>query len=141
MLLVVGVLTGAALFVADLVRALTVEHEIDFVRASSYRDCRSTGEVTIPASVQTDLTGRHILIVEDIVDTGRTMCRLLEHLQDAGAASLAICTLLDKPSRRCEPVSVHFCGFTIDDHYVYGYGLDLNGRYRGLPHIAYVPRN
>lgn len=134
-------LTGAVLFVADLLRSITVPHELDFISASSYCGCESTGVVDVRATLRTDLTSRHVLIVEDIVDTGRTMRRLLGLVEDAGAASVAVCTLLDKPARRCEAVTVDYCGFAIDDHYVYGYGLDLNGKHRGLPHIAYVLRN
>lgn len=128
-------LKGAALFAADLLRVLPPSYMLEFDRAKSYEGTVSTGKVTrlMPAPVLTD---RHVLIVEDIIDTGRTMQALLADYRAQKPASLHVCTLLDKPSRREVPVSADFIGFSIPDRFVVGYGMDYEEAYRGLPYIG-----
>ena len=135
---VIGVLKGCFLFLADLCRELHEDVTVDFLGLSSYSGTASTGVVRLTSDLKVDIQGRHVLIVEDIVDTGLTMQYLLKMLKTREPASLAVCTLLDKPSRRKASVHVDFCGFSIQDRFVVGYGLDLDERYRNLPYIAEV---
>ncbi len=137
--LAVGVLKGAAVFLADLIRAIDLPVDYDFVWLSSYCNrIESSGIVRIIKDVETDVSGKHVLLVEDIVDTGWTLrlSRLTESLLARNAASVRVCTLLDKPSRRKVDVAIDFRGFEIEDKFVVGYGLDLAGRYRNLPYIG-----
>lgn len=130
-LLVVGILKGAVIFMADLVRQLTVPVELDFMAVSSYgKASKSSGVVRILKDLEHNIEGSHVLIVEDIVDTGLTLKYLKENLETRGPASLKICTLLDKPSRRKVEVKVDYNGFTIPDEFVVGYGLDYREKYR-----------
>lgn len=141
-LLVVGILKGSVIFLADLVRHITVPTRFDFMAVSSYgASSRSSGVVRILKDLDQGIEGRHILIVEDIVDTGLTLSYLVNNLRTRGPASLAVCTLLDKPSRRIVDVAVQYNGFQIDDHFVVGYGLDYNERYRNLPYIMVLRPN
>ena len=138
-ILAVGVLKGAAIFLADLVRAIDLPVVYDVVWFSSYGSgTESTGVVEWKKDIESDVRGRHILVVEDIVDTGWTLrlSRLSENLLDRGAASVKVCTLLDKPSRRRVEVRVDYRGFEIEDKFVVGYGLDLCGYYRNLPYVG-----
>jgi len=135
-LLVVGILKGAAVFMADLIRAMSIDVSIDFMALSSYgASSKSTGVVRILKDLDKSIEGRHVLIVEDIVDTGLTMSYLLKILKARNPASVSICTMLDKPSRRKVDVPVAYNGFTIPDQFVVGYGLDYNEKYRYLPEI------
>jgi hypoxanthine phosphoribosyltransferase len=135
-LLVVGVLKGAFVFMADLVRAMSVPCCVDFVRLASYgAGSVSSGEVRITMDLEMPVAGRDVLVVEDIVDTGLTLCRLLETLRERGAASLKVCVLLDKTARRRVPFAADYVGFTIPDRFVVGYGLDWNEKYRFLPDV------
>lgn len=138
-LLLVGILKGAAVFLADLARAIDLPVDYDFVCISSYENgTRSSGCVKVLSEIRTSVEGRHVLIVEDIVDTGWTlrMSSLAENLLDRGAASVRLCTLLDKPSRREVDVPIDYCGFVIEDRFVVGYGLDWAGKYRNLPYVG-----
>ncbi len=138
-LLAVGILKGSTIFLADLVRSIDLPVDFDFVAISSYGDdVRSCGVVRVVKDVDTNVEGRHILIVEDIVDTGWTlrMSYLSENLIARGAASVKVCALLDKPSRRKVDVGIDYVGFVIDDHFVVGYGLDRDGRYRNLGYLG-----
>jgi hypoxanthine phosphoribosyltransferase len=136
-LTVLCVLKGAFIFAADLVRHLTLPCRIEFIRASSYGTHRaSSGKVMLDLHRDPHVEGKHVLLVEDILDTGLTVTRILEELRGHNPASLRVCTLLDKPSARTTPVSADYTGFTIPDVYVVGYGLDAAGRYRELPYIA-----
>jgi hypoxanthine phosphoribosyltransferase len=135
-LVVVGVLKGSLVFMADLIRALPPEVTCDFLRVSSYEGTESTGTVRFDFDLTQPITGKHVLIVEDIVDTGVTMHFLLEALQVRHPKTLKVAALLDKPARRKREVPVDWKGFTIEDRFVIGYGLDLEGRYRNLPYIA-----
>ena len=135
-LLVVGILKGAMIFLADLVRNITVPTHFDFIDVSSYgASSESSGVVRILKDLDYGIEDRHILIVEDIIDTGLTLNYLVEILNSREPASIKICTLLDKPSRRIEPVEIDYNGFAIPDEFVVGYGLDYNEHYRNLPNI------
>ncbi|OAT80356.1 hypoxanthine phosphoribosyltransferase [Desulfotomaculum copahuensis] len=140
-LLVVGILKGAVIFMADLVRCLTIPARLDFMALSSYGvSSRSSGVVRILKDLEQDITGLDVLVVEDIVDTGLTLNYLRENLCTRDPASLKVCTLLDKPERRKVAVAVDYNGFTIPDEFVVGYGLDYNGRYRNLRDILVLKR-
>ncbi|MGO0122248.1 hypoxanthine phosphoribosyltransferase [Desulfothermobacter acidiphilus] len=140
-LLVIGVLKGAVVFLADLIRKLTFPVEIDFLAVSSYgKSSVSSGVVRITKDLDYDITGKKILLVEDIVDTGLTLSYLLGHLQARQPELLKVCVLLDKPERRQVPVQVDYAGFAIPDEFVVGYGLDYAGRYRNLPDICVLKR-
>ena len=137
-LLLVCVLKGGVMFLTDLMRQITIPHSIDFMAISSYGTGvrKSSGIVRILMDLSADITDRNVLIVEDIIDTGHTLDYLLDLLRTRGPASLRICCLLDKPSRREVPIQVDYLGFSIPDKYVFGYGLDLDQLYRNLPLIA-----
>jgi len=136
-ILLVGTLKGAYIFMADLSRKLTSLVEIDFMKASSYGDSTRPSELKIEKMLSIDPAGKHVLLVEDIVDTGRTLLGLRDTIIEQNAASLRICTLLDKPSRReVELPACEYVGFTIPDEFVVGYGLDYAQRYRCLPYIG-----
>ena len=129
------VLKGAVMFAADLFRRLSIPASIEFVRARSYQGTRSSRRVEITIFPEESLAGKHVLIVEDILDTGYTTHFLLDRFRDANPDSLALCTLLDKPARRNIPVEAKYTGFTIDDQFVVGYGLDYDERFRELPEV------
>jgi hypoxanthine phosphoribosyltransferase len=136
-LLVVTVLKGSAIFAADLVRQIDLPLQMDFICTSSYgASTKSSGVVQIVKDIDQDLDGLDVLVVEDIVDTGLTLSYLLKLLQVRNPASLKMCSLLEKPARRQVPVAVDYLGFTIEDHFVVGYGLDYAGRYRNLPYVG-----
>jgi hypoxanthine phosphoribosyltransferase len=136
-LFVVGILKGAALFLSDLVRCLEVPLSYDFMAVSSYgAHTRSSGVVRIMKDLDTAVEGRHVLLVEDIVDTGLTLDYLVRMLKNRHPATLAVCVLLDKPSRRQVPVQIDYCGFEVPDAFVVGYGLDYGEGYRQLPYIG-----
>ncbi len=138
-LILVCILKGANIFMADLVRQITLPLSYDFVAVSSYgADTKSSGVVRILKDLDESVESKHVLVVEDIVDTGLTLrlSYLLENLRSRRAASVKVCTLLDKPSRRRMDVPVDFRGFEVEDHFVVGYGLDYQGRYRNLPYIG-----
>lgn len=140
-LLVVGILRGAFIFLADLVRRLEMPVVVDFMAVSSYGQAtRSSGVVKILKDVDESLAGRQLLLVEDIVDTGLTLKYLSEYLRAMQPEALKVCTLLDKPDRRQVDIKPDYNGFTIPDHYVVGYGLDCDQHYRNLPGI-YVLSN
>jgi len=135
-LLIVGILNGAFVFMADLIRVLDVPCTVDFVRMASYgAGSVSSGEVLIRKDLETPVAGRDILIVEDIVDTGFTLSRLMEILRERGPASLKVCAFLDKRERRRVPFVADYVGFSIPDAFVVGYGLDYNEQFRFLPDI------
>jgi hypoxanthine phosphoribosyltransferase len=135
-LLLVGILRGAVVFLSDLMRHLELECEIDFMEVSSYgTGTSSSGVVRILKDLQEDITGRHVLIVEDIVDTGLTLSYLRRTLLARKPASLEVCALLSKPSRRQVDLPVKYLGFEVPDEFVIGYGIDYAGAYRNLPDI------
>ena len=137
-LILICVLKGGVAFLTDLMRHITVPHEIDFLAISSYGagQRESTGAVRLIMDLKADIAGRDVLIVEDIVDSGRTMDYLLRTLGARQPASLRICTLLSKPSRREIDVPLDYIGFEIPNEFVLGYGLDLDEKYRNLPYVA-----
>lgn len=135
--LVVGILRGSFIFMADLVRQVELPLHLDFMSASSYgAGTVSSGQVDIRLDLQEDIAGRDVLLVEDILDTGNTLSKLVAELQARGPASLKLCVLLDKPDRRTKPVQADYVGFTIPDAFVVGCGLDYDQRYRNLPYIG-----
>lgn len=135
----VGVLKGAIVFMADLIRHLKIDAEVEFVRLSSYGKARtSSGTVTIIKDISADIRGKHILIIEEIIDSGRTLKFLYERLKQSGPESVEIVTLLDKASKRVAEVPVKYVGRPIDDQFLIGYGLDLEERCRNLPDIYYL---
>jgi hypoxanthine phosphoribosyltransferase len=136
-LLLIGVLKGAVFFLADLMRQIDVPCEVDFMAVSSYGSSTdSSGVVRILKDLDAPLEGRHVLIVEDIVDSGLTLQYLMRTLQTRGPASLAVCALLTKPERRKAEVPARYVGFEIPDKFAIGYGLDYAERYRNLPYVA-----
>lgn len=138
-LLMVGLLKGSAVFMADLCRRIHGHVEIDFMAVSSYGNAMtSSRDVKILKDVQSDINGRDVLIVEDLIDSGNTLAKIREMLLLREPKSLALCTLLDKPERREVDVHVDFVGFTIPDEFIVGYGIDYAERYRNLPYIAKV---
>ena len=135
--LVVGILRGSFIFMADLVRQVELPLHLDFMSASSYgAGTVSSGKVNIRLDLQEDIAGRDVLLVEDILDTGNTLSKLVAELQARGPASLKLCVLLDKPDRRTKPIQADYVGFTIPDAFVVGCGLDYDQRYRNLPYIG-----
>jgi hypoxanthine phosphoribosyltransferase len=131
--LVLGVLKGAAFFTADLARALDMDAEVDFIRARSYEGTASSGRVDVFGLERLALKGRTVLLVEDIVDTGATLSVLRAGLAAAGAETVRVCTLLDKPARRTTSVTLDHAGFIVGNQFVVGYGLDYEERFRTLP--------
>ena len=135
----VSVLKGGAFFTCELAKRITVPVSIDFMSVSSYgKDTKSSGVVRIVKDLDESIKGKDVIVVEDIVDSGRTLSYLLAMLQDRGPKSLRLCTLLDKPDRRVVDVKVDYTGFQIPDEFVVGYGLDYDQKYRNLPYIGIV---
>jgi hypoxanthine phosphoribosyltransferase len=135
--LLVGILKGSFIFMADLVRLIDFPLEVDFVRLSSYGHGKeSSGEVKVVHELSTPVEGRDVLVVEDIVDTGRSVAFLMDYLKKKEPASLKLCVLTDKPSRRQVPVTIDYPGFTVPDKFLVGYGLDWDEKYRNLPDIC-----
>ena len=137
-LVVVGILTGAFIFCSDLVRRLEMPVIVDFMQVSSYVGEVSTGVLKIKKDMSYDIAGKDVLIVEDIIDTGRTLALLKEQLLKRGPASLKICTAFDKPDRRVTDLVPDYNGITIPDKFIVGYGLDLDGEYRNFDDIRVV---
>ena len=136
--LLIGVLNGVFIFMADLVRAIDIPMEVDFVRAQSYLSTNSTGDVRVSGSERLNVQGRHVVLVDDIVDTGQTTAHLLDLLRHDGPKSVALSCLLDNPSRRTVEVKIDYQGLTIPNKFIVGYGLDLDQRWRNLPDIYTV---
>ncbi|MBP3567829.1 MAG: hypoxanthine phosphoribosyltransferase [Lachnospiraceae bacterium] len=135
----VCVLRGGAFFMCELAKRITVPVSLDFMSVSSYGgDTKSSGVVKIVKDLDDSLAGKNVIVVEDIVDSGRTLSYLLEMLNDRGPKSMKLCTLLDKPDRRVVDVKVDYTGFQIPDEFVVGYGLDYDQKYRNLPYIGIV---
>jgi len=137
--LLIGVLKGSFVFMSDLIRRLDSPVELDFIRLSSYGAGKETsGKVGVVQGLKTPVKGRDVLVIEDIVDTGITISFLLDYLRKKKPASLKLCVLTDKPSRRRVPVSIDYLGFTVPDKFVVGYGLDFDEKFRYLPDICFV---
>ena len=135
---VVGVLKGVVIFYADMIRELKTHCQMDFMWISSYAGTSSTGNMVVRKDVSADIRGRHVLILEDIYDTGNSLDFVYNHLQSKEPASVKICTLLDKPERRREGITLKpdYTGFVIPNEFVVGYGLDYNEHYRNLPYVG-----
>lgn len=141
-LLVICILKGASIFMADLIRKIDLPIQIDFMAVSSYgHSTQSSGVVKINKDLDTDIENRHILIVEDIIDSGLTLKYLSENLQSRRPKSLKICTLLDKPERRKTHLNIDYTGFEIPDVFIVGYGIDYAEHYRNLPYIGVISPN
>lgn len=136
-IMLVSVLRGSFIFMADLCRAIRLPCTLDFMSVSSYGGgTSSTGQVQITKDLSEDIAGRNLIVVEDILDSGNTLSYLLKILEHRRPASVRLCALLDKPERRTRPVELRYCGFTIPDAFVVGYGLDYAEKYRNLPYIG-----
>ena len=135
-MMMVGILKGSFVFFADLVREIHLDFPLDFMIVSSYRSGTTSGDIHFIKGLDKDIKGRHLVIVEDIIDSGRTLSYLKPKLLEQGAASIAICSLLDKPSRRVVELQIDYKGFEIPDEFVVGYGLDFAETYRNLPYIG-----
>ena len=136
-IMLISVLRGSFIFMADLCRAIDLPCTLDFMAVSSYgKGTSSSGQVQITKDLSEDISGRHIIVVEDILDSGNPLHYLLQLLEHRHPASIRLCTLLDKPERRVKPVEVHYTGFAIPDAFVVGYGLDYAEKYRNLPYIG-----
>jgi hypoxanthine phosphoribosyltransferase len=136
---VVGILNGCLMFVADVIRRIDLPLRVAFITASSYRGATTPGKLEIHDELLPDITGRHVLLLDDILDTGKTLTRVVAHLIDRGAASVKVGVLLRKIGRQEVPFEPDFVGFTIPDNFVVGYGLDFNDEYRHLPYIGILP--
>jgi hypoxanthine phosphoribosyltransferase len=136
-----GVLKGSVVFLADLLRQIEIPVEIDFVAAASYgSSAESSGTIQVRLEPALDISGRHVLVIEDIIDTGLTLSKLLATIRERGPASLKVCSLLDKPARRETPLEPDYVGCEIPDEFVVGYGLDYAERYRNLPCVGVLRR-
>ena len=139
-LVLVGLLRGSMIFMADLCRVIDKPHEIDFMTVSSYinKTTVSSGDVKIIKDLDSEIKDKDVLIVEDIIDSGRTLSKVVEILQTREPNSIEICTLVSKPSRREISMAVSFCGFEVEDRFIVGYGLDYDQKYRHLPFIGEI---
>ena len=136
---IICILKGSVFFASEPAKRITVPVTLDFMAVSSYgNDTVSSGYIQIKKDLAEPIDGRHVLVVEDIIDTGKTLSFLMEMLRERNPASLKLCTLLDKPDRRTHPVDVDYVGFEIPDEFVVGYGLDYAQKYRNLPYIGVV---
>lgn len=139
-LLLVSILKGGIVFLSDLMRSISIPHEIDFLSVSSYgNSTRSSGRVRLLHDLSQEVSGRHVLLVEDIIDTGRTLTYLLEYLRLRNTASVQVCALVRKEVPAPPQFDVDLIGFTIPNRFVIGYGMDLAGHYRQLPFVAAIP--
>ena len=137
--LLIGILKGSFVFLADLIRQLDMPLDVDFVKLSSYGAHKETsGKVTMVQGLKTPIKGRDVIVVEDIVDTGITLTYLLAYLQKRKPVSLKLCALTDKPSRRQVPVTINYLGFTVPDKFIVGYGIDWGEKFRYLPDICFI---
>lgn len=134
--LLVGILRGCIMFYADLLKEISIDCNVDFMCMSSYVGTNSTGEVRTMLDLRESIKGRHVIIIEDIVDTGLTLDYLMKNLLHRGAASIEFCCLLDKPANRKVDITPKYVGFKIDNEFVIGYGLDFDELYRNLPYVG-----
>ncbi|MCF0233016.1 MAG: hypoxanthine phosphoribosyltransferase [Enterococcus sp.] len=138
-ILLVGTLKGAVMWMSEVMKHITVDCKIDFVIASSYGSATtSSGIIKIKKDVDTNIAGKNIIIVEDIVDTGNTLIKLKEHFLNMQPKSVKICSMLDKPSRREADLTIDYIGFEVENLFIVGYGLDFDQKYRDLPYISYL---
>lgn len=137
-LVFVGILKGSVMFMAELAKNIKKSVALDFMDVSSYEGTESTGEIKINKDIRNSIEGKDVIIVEDIIDTGRTLTYVKEYLTKKNPNSIKIATMLSKPSRRVMELKVEYIGFAIEDKFVVGYGLDYNEKYRNLPYIGYI---
>ena len=137
-LVLVGILKGSVIFMAELAKNIKNSVALDFMDVSSYEGTESTGKIKINKDIRDTIEGKDVIIVEDIIDTGRTLTYVKEYLAQKNPNSIKIATMLSKPSRRVLELKVDYIGFAIDDKFVVGYGLDYNEQYRNLPYIGYI---
>lgn len=137
-IVMVGILKGSVMFMTELAKNIKSNVELDFMDVSSYEGTESTKKVTINKDIRNSIEGKDVIIVEDIIDTGRTLTYVLEHLKQKNPNSIKIVTMLSKPSRRIMELNVEYIGFAIEDKFVVGYGLDYKEKYRNLPYIGYI---
>lgn len=133
----IGILKGSVMFMSELAKNVKNNVELEFMEVSSYEGTESTGVVRINKDIKNSIQGKDVIIVEDIIDTGRTLTYLVDYLKQKNPNSLKIATMLSKPSRRIMELNVDYIGFAIDDKFVVGYGLDYNEKYRNLPYVGY----
>lgn len=134
----IGLLKGSVIFMAELAKNVKNSVALDFMDVSSYKGTESTGTININKDIRDSIEGKDVIIVEDIIDTGRTLTYVVEYLKQKNPNSLKIATMLSKPSRRVMELKVDYIGFAIEDKFVVGYGLDCNEKYRNLPYIGYI---
>ena len=137
-IVLIGILKGSVMFMAELAKKIKNSVILDFMDVSSYDGTESTGKIKINKDIRDSIEGKDIIIVEDIIDTGRTLTYVLEYLKQKNPNSIKIATMLSKPSRRVMELNVDYIGFSIEDKFVVGYGLDYNEKYRNLPYIGYI---
>jgi len=137
-IVLIGILKGSVMFMAELAKNIKSNVELDFMDVSSYEGTESTGNVKIKKDIRNSIEGKEVVIVEDIIDTGRTLTYVIEHLKQKNPNSIKIATMLSKPSRRVIELDVDYIGFTIEDKFVIGYGLDYDEKFRNLPYIGYI---
>ncbi len=137
-LLIIGILKGSFIFLSDLIRNIKIHCEVDFLEASSYcgKSTVSSGTVVITKELERSAEGYDVILVEDIVDTGSTLFNIKQYLSSKGARSVKICSLFDKPSRRVKDINADYVGFTIQNEFIVGYGLDFDEKYRNLPYVG-----
>ncbi len=137
-----GILKGVILFFSDMIRAVPIKCQMDLIAVSSYGSgTTSSGKITMEKDLSLDIEGRHVVILEDIIDSGNTLSHTIAYLKSKNPASLKICTLLDKPSRRKVELVADYTGFTVPDEFVVGYGLDYAEHYRNLPYVGILKRS
>ncbi len=137
-LILLGILKGSIVFMVELAKKLKMKVKFDFMEVSSYEGTESTGNLKIKKALKEDIEGKDVLIIEDIIDTGRTLKELKKYLEAKNPNSVKIATLLSKPSRRVVEIEADYMGFEVEDKFVVGYGLDYNQKYRNLPYIGYI---
>ncbi len=135
-LVIICMLKGAVYFFADITKNLELAFTMDFARLSSYKSSTESGKIESICNITTDVNGKHVLIIEDIIDSGKTLNYYINDLKKLNPASIKLCALLNKPSRRVMPVTIDYLGFEIEDKFIVGYGLDFDEKYRELPYIA-----
>ena len=139
--IIVGLLKGSVMFMADLLKDLDMDLETDFMDVSSYFGAESSGTVTIVKDMSVSVHGRHIIFVEDIIDTGRTLEKVVDLIKSRGATSVRIATMLDKKEARIAPIDADYVGYSIPNAFVVGYGLDYNEKYRNLPYVGILKKS
>ena len=137
-LVIVSVLSGSVVFCSDIIRKLKIDFEIDFIRVASYKGKKSFGKIRLLCDTSLNMKGKDVLLVEDICDTGKTLSYVKNLFFKKKVSSVKFCVLIDKKIKKCKDIKIDYCGFKIDDDFVVGYGLDYNGKYRGLPYIGVI---